>query len=74
MKATIALLQLLGVPLLALNIFGGIVSGVWLAFLGDWAPIVQGLLGTALSWFGLAIALWPSLSLSAPCAILAEKS
>ena len=42
MKTVIALLSLLMVPLTIANLLGGVVGGIWLAFLGEWGVIGWG--------------------------------
>ena len=39
MKALMGLITALSVPLMILNILGGIVSGIWLAILGRWGTV-----------------------------------
>lgn len=53
--------------------FGGIVSGIWLAILGEWGTIGRGLLFFIISTFAISIILMPSMLLSAPAAYCAEK-
>jgi len=67
------LLTLLSVPLVLLNILGGIVSCIWLAILGDWWAIGYGILGFLVSRFVIGIVLAPSLALSVPAMALIEK-
>jgi len=73
MKAFLGVLTALSIPLLILNMLGGIVSGIWLAILGEWGAIGLGILSLAFATFLLAIALIPSLLLAAPAAYCAEK-
>jgi hypothetical protein len=42
MQAFLALIVVLSAPLWFLNMFGGIISGVWLAILGEWGSIGYG--------------------------------
>ena len=44
MKALEKLTSLLALIFMPLNALGGIVSGIWLAFLGEWRAIGLGLL------------------------------
>ena len=44
MKTLMSFIKLLGVPLVVLNMLGGIISGIWLAILGGWATIGFGIL------------------------------
>lgn len=38
------IIEILSVPIMILNIAGGIVGGIWLAILGEWTLIVIGVL------------------------------
>lgn len=68
-----ALMSLLVIPLMLLNMLGGLVSGIWLAILGQWWAIGFGILGLIISRFLIGLALMPSLALSAPAMMLLEK-
>lgn len=68
-----AFITLLIVPFMIFNIFGGIVSGIWLAILGDWWAIGYGVAGMLLSHFFLAILLMPGLLLAAPAMYFLNK-
>jgi hypothetical protein len=69
-----SLLALVIIPLVLLNAFGGIASGIWLAVLGEWWALGYGLIGLLLSHFFLAFVLAPGLIiLLAPAGILFEK-
>jgi hypothetical protein len=46
-----------------LNMFGGIVSGIWLVVLGEWWAFALGILGVFVSHYAIGIALLPSLGL-----------
>ena len=52
MKTLVSFISALFIPIIILNLFGGIVSGVWLAFLGEWPAIIIGLL------VGAFVGLW----------------
>lgn len=65
MKALTAILAGLAGIFAVLNTFGGIISGVWLAILGEWWAIGLGLLLMMVSTFILSIVLIPSLALAA---------
>ncbi|HEC90825.1 MAG TPA: hypothetical protein ENI55_04080 [Alphaproteobacteria bacterium] len=56
-----------------LNMLGGIVSGIWLAVLGDWWAIGYGVAGLFLSHFFLATLLMPGMLISVPAMILLDK-
>ncbi|WP_444930782.1 hypothetical protein ACJJIF_03075 [Microbulbifer sp. SSSA002] len=53
------ILIVLTVPMGLLNLFGGFISGIWLAILGEWALIGYGALVLLLSGIGLYLALIP---------------
>ena len=44
MKRLTGLIAALTIPLMILNMLGGIVSGIWLAILGDWGTFGLGIL------------------------------
>lgn len=73
MEAFAKLLGVLAVPLAILNMFGGIVSGIWLAILGEWGLIGYGILALIVSGMGLGLAMAPGLIFAGPAAILLEK-
>ena len=73
MKAFFVLIQALLMPLMILNMLGGIVSAVWLLILGEWRLILGGLLILFAGNFCLMIALLPSVLLGAPALYLAKK-
>jgi hypothetical protein len=62
------LLAVIVVPLAILNVLGGIVSGIWLAVLGEWGIIGIGVLLAVGDAVFLGIALIPGLLLAAPAA------
>lgn len=67
------ILSALSTPLIVLNILGGIVSGIWLAIIGEWAAIFIGLLLTFVSAVVLGFALMPVLLLLAPAVHYSKK-
>ena len=73
MEAFARFLSVLAIPLGIINIFGGIISGIWLAILGKWGLIGYGLLAIIVSDMGLGIAMMPGLIFAAPAAVLIEK-
>lgn len=73
MNAIAPLLMLLMIPLLVLNFFGGLVSGIWLLVIGDWRPVVEGFIGSLISIWLIAILLMPGLAVQVGAAALAEK-
>jgi hypothetical protein len=57
-----------------LNLFGGIVSGVWLIVLRDWGVLGLGVCFFVVSTLLLGIALMPSLLLAATAAYFFERN
>ncbi|CCD89339.1 membrane protein of unknown function [Bradyrhizobium sp. ORS 285] len=68
-----ALLSIVAIPIMLLNAFGGIVSGIWLAILGQWWAIGYGIAGLFVSTTLLGFAMMPGLIFAAPAAMLAER-
>lgn len=73
MKALMGLIAVLSVPLMILNMLGGLVSGIWLAILGEWGAIGFGILLLFVSHWLLAFALMPSMPLYVLAAHCAGK-
>lgn len=73
MKILAGFFGALAVPLMLLNFFGAIVAGIWLAILGAWGPLVEGILAWFTSTFLLGIALLPSIGLGLPGVWFAKK-
>lgn len=73
MEALARLLAVLAVPLGILNLFGGIVSCIWLAILGEWRLIGYGILALLVSSMGLGLAMAPGLIFAGPAAVMLEK-
>ena len=69
----IATFTALTVPIMILNLLGGIIAGIWLAILGEWGEIFRGILFMVVSGFAISIALMPSLLFAAPAAMAIEK-
>lgn len=57
-----------------LNILGGIVSGAWLLFTGEWAVLGYGLLYMFVGVFVISLALFPAILLAVPAAAIAERT
>ena len=66
MNAFANLATVLAVPLGLINMLGGIVSGIWLAILGEWGIIGYGIAALFVSGIGLGLAMVPGLLLAAP--------
>ena len=62
------------IPLVVLNFAGGIVAGIWLAFLGEWGIIGWGVASLFFSTWLLNIAFMPGLLLVAPGIVLGQRS
>lgn len=73
MNAIFSILTLIGIPIMVMNLLGGIVSGVWLAFLGEWKAIGLGILSLFCATFIIGFALMPSLLFALPAAKVIEK-
>ena len=73
MKAFTALITALSIPLMVLNLLGGIVSGIWLVVLGEWGALVWGILFFFVSTGLLGIALMPSMLFAPAAANCAER-
>lgn len=69
-----AIFQLIFLPVTLLNLLGGIVGYLWLAFTGQWYLVILGLgLATMTSWI-MGVALAPGLLFSGPGVVLLEKN
>ncbi len=73
MKALGKLMNLLSLPLTVLNLFGGVVSGIWLAILRDWRLLLLGVVSFFVSSMFLGLITAPSLLFSAPGIYLLKK-
>jgi len=69
----VATITALTVPIMLLNLLGGIVSGIWLAILGEWGEIFRGILFMVVAGFAISIALMPSLLFAAPATMAMER-
>lgn len=67
------LIATLSVPILLLNILGGIVGGIWLMIAGAWPLFVGGLLYMMFGAMIIGLLLMPSLLFTAPAVAFAEK-
>lgn len=66
MNAILAILALLSIPITLMNILGGIISGIWLAIIGEWDVILLGLLSFFIGIFIISLALLPRLIFGIP--------
>jgi hypothetical protein len=62
----LGVISVLSLPVMLLNFGGGIVGGIWLLILGNWALLGLGLLSMFISSIGLSLALAPGLLFSGP--------
>lgn len=67
------LITTLSVPILILNVLGGIVGGIWLMVAGEWSLFIGGLLYMMFGAMIIGLLLMPSLLFAAPAAAFAEK-
>lgn len=74
MEAMEKVMTALVVPLMLLNMFGGIVSGIWLAVLGEWGVIGWGILYLFAASFLLGFAMLPGLIFAAPIAAMGDRA
>lgn len=73
MNMLFGLVSIALIPLTALNLLGGIVSGIWLAVLGDWGSIGYGVLAMFFSSFLVSAAILPSIIFVGPAAHFSNK-
>ena len=67
------ILKILTVPIMFLNLGGGILGGIWLAFLGEWKLIGIGVLLFFISHWILSILMMPGIPIAAIGAHLLER-
>ena len=67
------IIEVLLIPILVLNTVGGIIAGIWLAFLGEWRLILIGIVLLFTSHFYLSILMLPGLLFVPICVRLYEK-
>lgn len=72
-KGFVATLTSLIVPIMILNMFGGIISGIWLAILGEWGEIFRGIVFIVVSGFLISFALMPGLLFAGPAIVAMER-
>jgi len=65
-KSFYEIIDVVSVPLMILNSFGGIISGIWLAIIGEWWAIGYGILILVSGTFIVAILLLPGLAFGTP--------
>jgi len=67
------ILEILTIPILILNMIGGIIAGIWLAFLGEWRLILIGIVLLFTSHFYLSFLMLPGLLFAPICVHFFEK-
>lgn len=67
------LITTISVPILLLNVLGGLVGGIWLMIAGEWSLFIGGLLYMMFGAMIIGLLLMPSLFFAAPAAAFAEK-
>ena len=72
MRAILGILAILSIPLILMNLLGGIVSGIWLVVLGEWRAIGLGILSLFCSTMLIGFALLPSFLFALPAAKFIE--
>lgn len=65
MRTISALIAAIAIPLGLLNMFGGIVAGIWLAILGEWAVIALGIGILFVGAFAVSLLLMPGMGVAA---------
>lgn len=73
MDSMIKALTVFSIPLGLINMFGGLVSGIWLAILGEWGLIGIGILALFVSSMGIGLAMMPGMIFALPAMALLEK-
>ncbi len=73
MKAFVALLALLPLPIIILNSFGWIVASIWLLSAGLWKPIIICLGVAVLGPMMIAVAMLPGMIFAVPSSVAIER-
>lgn len=68
-----SIIGLFFIPFVVINALGGIVSGIWLAILGEWGLIGYGLLSLIFSGMLLGFAMAPGMLFAGPAVMFLEK-
>jgi len=68
------IMEILAIPIMFLNFGGGIVGGIWLAFLGEWKLIGIGVLLLFTSHWFLSLLMMPGMLISGVAMGFAEKN
>jgi hypothetical protein len=67
------ILSVFGLPIKILNLLGGLVGGIWLAIVGEWAAIGIGIAALFVAAFALGFALMPALVFAVPAVKMEES-
>ena len=65
--------EILSIPIILLNFLGGIIAGIWLAFLGEWQLIGIGVLFLMTSHWYLSLLILPGLGIAGISMYLFER-
>ena len=68
------IIEILAIPIMILNLGGGIIGGIWLAFIGEWKLIGIGVLLLFTSHWFLSFLMMPGLLISWVALSFAEKN
>lgn len=74
MKVISRIIEILAIPIMILNFGGGIIGGIWLAFLGEWKLIGIGALLLFTSHWFLSLLMMPGSLISGVAISFAEKN
>lgn len=66
-------IPVLFLPLIAINMLGGVISGIWLAVIGEWGLIGYGLLALLFAGMLLGLAMMPGMIFAGPALLMLEK-
>ena len=69
-----SIIEILAIPIMVLNFGGGIVGGIWLAFLGEWKLLGIGIVLLFTSHWFLSLLMMPGLLVSGIAMSFAEKN
>ncbi|QDR80198.1 MFS transporter [Sporomusa termitida] len=67
------IISALSVPIMILNMFGGIIAGIWLIIIGKWAPVGIAIATALVSSFVIGFAMLPAMIFSIPAAKMINK-
>jgi hypothetical protein len=67
------LFNIFQIPIVVLNVFGFVISGVWLLVIGQWGSVVAGLVTAMFAPFLLGLAILPSMIFNGPTLYFAER-